>query len=508
MTTLTRVRHDAVTPRLTLDHTSMPYLEALEQLATEPWQRIHVPAHQAHPENAPGLARIVGEHAMKLDFPMLFSGIDQTTWRAPDPSDTPLQHAQRLAADAWGASRTWFITNGASGGNHIATTVARGLGRELVVQRSVHSSVIDGIVHGDLLPHFVTGRVDTGIGAANGVTAEQIAEALDANPRAGCVYIVTPSYFGAVADVRAIADVAHEHGVPLIVDEAWGSHFGFHPRLPVNAARQGADLVISSTHKGAGSLTQSAMLHLGHGPFARALEPLVDRVVRSYQSTSCSPLLLASLDAARHHLMVEGHRVIPRTLDSIAEVRAGLERGGRFRDASALTLSGADAIDLDPCKIVIDLREAGIGGAEAQHLLVRDHRVAIELSTPTAIVLLVGVTSPIDADRILTALHALPRGANPTASGATTIPAPCEQRLAPADAFFADVEVVKAEDAVGRVSADSLAAYPPGVPNVLPGEVLNPEVIGFLRMTASSPAGHVRGSYDRSIDHFRVVRER
>ena len=481
-----------------------PYADALRSLAAQDWQRIHVPAHQAHAENAPGVASLVGDSAMRMDSPMLFSGVDPQTWRLVTPGRvTPIMRAQQLAADAWGASRTWFLTNGASGGNHIATTVVRGLGNELVVQRSVHSSVIDGITHVGLTPHFVTGAVDTGLGSAHGVTAAQIDSALTEHPASAAVYIVTPSYFGAVADVAAIAEVAHRHGVPLIVDEAWGSHFGMHPSLPTNAARLGADLVISSTHKAAGSLTQSAMLHLGHGPFAEALESLVDRVMRSYQSTSSSSLLLASLDEARRHLATRSD-AIERALASAEDVRSRVRGDRRFRDATPDILASPDAIANDPFKIAIDTRGAGITGSDAHFELLRDHRIYCELSTPSALLLLVGATSPLDVDRFWTALQSLPE-AEVEPERPIALPGNCERAMGMGEAFFSHVEIVSATEAVGRVSADSLAAYPPGVPNVLPGEVLNAEVISYLRATAAAPSGYVRGASDPALDSFRVV---
>ncbi|MDN5552442.1 MAG: amino acid decarboxylase, partial [Brevibacterium sp.] len=142
----------AIDPR---QHTA-PYAEALRSLAADDWQRLHVPAHQGSRDHAPGLAEVVGEAGMSIDFPMLFSGVDQDNWRMINHDRvTPIMAAQQLAAEAWGASRTWFITNGASGGNHIATTVVRGLGREFVLQRSVHSTVIDGVTHAELRPPFV-----------------------------------------------------------------------------------------------------------------------------------------------------------------------------------------------------------------------------------------------------------------------------------------------------------------------------------------------------------------
>ena len=485
-------------------HSEAPFADALRALAGHDWQRLHVPAHQGDAANAPGVARLVGEDTLALDFPMLFSNVDQETWRLVTPGRaTPIMRAQQLAAEAWGASRTWFITTGASGCNHIATTVARGLGSELVVQRSVHSSVIDGITHVGLTPHFVHGTVDLGLGSSHGVTPAQVAAALAEHPSSAAVYLVSPSYFGAVADIAGIAEVAHEHGVPLIVDEAWGAHFGLHPALPINAARLGADLVISSTQKGAGSLAQSAMLQLGHGPLAAGLESLVDRVVRSYQSTSTSGLLLASLDEARRHLVTRPD-AIERALESAEAIRALVRADRRFRDATPDILASPDAVAHDPFKIAIDTRGAGITGGDAHHLLLRDHRVYCELSTPSALLLLVGATSPVDVERFWDALQALPE-ADAEPERPVTLPAGCERAMGLAEAFFSPVEVVPASRAVGRVSADSLAAYPPGVPNVLPGEVLNEEVVAFLRYTAAAPAGYVRGANDPELAAFRVV---
>ena len=489
-----------------LNQNTTPYADAIRSLAETDWQRLHVPGHQAKVENAPGLEPVVGAKTLALDFPMLMTGVDQDTWRSRAAGNpTPLMQAQALAADAWGASRTWFITNGASGGNHIATMVVKGLGSDFAVQRSVHSSVMDGVVHAGLTPHFIHGVIDTGLGSAHGVTAAQVESVLEEHPESSAVYIVTPSYFGAVADVAAIAEVAHRHGVPLIVDEAWGSHFGMHPELPVNAVRLGADLVISSTHKGAGSLTQSAMLQLGHGPFAEQIESLVDRVVRSYQSTSCSSLLLSSLDEARRHLAVNGTEAIGAALESVRAIRLGIRQSERFRDATPDIVRSEGTVDYDPFKVAIDMRGAGITGNDAQYLLIRDHQVYSELSTPSALLLLVGATSPVDVDRFLEALHALPQAETEPQRPEVLIPAACERAMQPTEAFFSKVELVRFADAVGRISADSLAAYPPGVPNVIPGEVLSEEVVNFLRTTAAAPSGYVRGASDPALEKFRVV---
>ncbi|KSU56024.1 aminotransferase class I/II-fold pyridoxal phosphate-dependent enzyme [Microbacterium enclense] len=491
--------------RLSADQVRAPYADAVSRLAEYDWQHLHVPAHNRDPRNVPALTSLVGEKALSLEFPMLFSQIDQETWTLVSPGrKTPLMQAQDLASELWGASRTWFLTNGGSGCNHIATTVARALGRESIVQRSVHSSVIDGLAHVGIDAHFVQGSVDLGLGAAHGVTAAQVEAALDAHPDTASVFLVSPSYFGAVSDIAGIAAVAHAHGIPLIVDEAWGSHFGLHDDLPINAIRLGADLVISSVQKTSGSLAQTAMLHLGTGPHAQEMEALVDRVVRSYQSTSCSPILLASLDVARQHLARHGDAAIGRALDSAARLRSALADSARFRDATADVRAMPDAVTHDPLKIPIDLRGSGIGGNDAHNVLLREHRIYVELSTPTALLPLIPAVSEADVERFMTALESLPVRET-GASAPLPLPSPCVSAMPLSEAFYAPVELVPHREAAGRISADSLAAYPPGVPNVLPGEVLSHEVIAYLRDTAAAASGYVRGAVDPALETFRVV---
>ncbi|MFG2875402.1 aminotransferase class I/II-fold pyridoxal phosphate-dependent enzyme [Streptomyces sp. NPDC048337] len=482
------------------DQLRAPYAEALRAHAGRDWLRLNVPGHAAAPGSE--LSDALGPRVTALDFPPLLDGIDLG-------AHTPLDEALELAARAWGARRTWFLTNGASQGNHIASMVAPALGRTLVVQRSVHSSVVDGLVLSGLKAVFVQPSVDPGQGIAHGVTAGEVRAALERTPDAAAVYVVSPSYFGAVADVRALADAAHAAGVPLIVDEAWGSHFGFHPALPEGALALGADLVTSSTHKLAGSLTQSAMLHLAEGPFADRLEPLVDRAFRLVQSTSASALLTASLDLARRALAAGADR-ITGSLEAADKIRGVVRALGRFGVVADGFHRFPDITAADPLRIAIDTRVGGITGHEARRLLHRDHQVMVEVATDAAIVAVVGAGSVPDADRFVEALHRLPAPLGDPGSGlaeraALRLPRPGPARLTAREAFLSPALVVPAEEAVGRVSADTLAAYPPGIPNVLPGEVITAEAVDFLRRTAAAPGGHVRGALDPDVSRLRVV---
>ncbi|MGB0121253.1 MAG: DegT/DnrJ/EryC1/StrS family aminotransferase, partial [Solirubrobacterales bacterium] len=231
------------------DHT--PYVDALLEFAQSDPGRYNVPGHQGGTGADESLRLLVGQSGLADDIPALIEGIDIG-------DNNPFQQAQKLAAEAWGAKRTWFLINGASQGNQAMCMAVAHMGGELVVQRNVHSSVIDGMIMAGLKPTFAAPEIDPELGVAHCLTPEALADALDRCPNAAAAVIVSPTYFGASADVAALARVAHSRGVPLVADESWGAHLHFHPALPQTAIEAGADLVISSTHKIVGSLTQSA----------------------------------------------------------------------------------------------------------------------------------------------------------------------------------------------------------------------------------------------------------
>ena len=257
LTDTSRPQHRLGDHRYRLDQDQAPYSDALRALASRDSIKLMVPGHGGTDAGTSDLLTdFIGEKAVSLDVPMLLEGIDLE-------DDSPFADSLALAADAWGARRTWFLTNGASQANRTVALAIAGLGENVIAQRSAHSSFSDGVVLAGLHSSYVLPSVDSSNGIAHGVSAASLDAAMslaecEGRP-ASAAYIVSPSYFGSVADVHGLSEVAHAHGAPLIVDGAWGPHFGFHPSLPESPARLGADLVVSSTHKLAGSLTQSAM---------------------------------------------------------------------------------------------------------------------------------------------------------------------------------------------------------------------------------------------------------
>jgi arginine decarboxylase len=482
-----------------------PYLDALRAWAERGPARLHVPGHKGGAGADPRLLDAVGRGALSLDIPALMWGIDVGV------EPTPFAEAQRLAAEAWGARRTWFLVNGASQGNHVALLTLAHAGDSVVLQRNAHSSTVDALVLSGLRPTFAAPELDPDLAIAHCLTPSALDAALRDTPGAVGAAVVSPTYFGAIGDVAALAEVAHGHGVPLIVDEAWGAHLAFSDELPDHALSLGADLVISSTHKIVGSLTQSAMIHLGHGDLIDA--DVVDRCVTLVESTSPNALLGASLDSARRAAAVDGASLLSATLRALADTRDGVREVPGLDVLDERLVGAAGVFAYDPLRLTIDVRGTHMSGYELARLLREQDDVNVELAGENVVVAVFGMgeDASVTGSRLVAALH----HAVETASGEERDPererfAPPppwgELALTPREAFLGRQEVVPVRDAVGRIAAESLAAYPPGIPNVLPGERLTAATLDYIQQ-ALDHGGSLRGASDRSLHTLRVVVE-
>jgi lysine decarboxylase len=485
------------------DQRETPYLDALCAYARRHPARLHVPGHKGGQGADAGLVEAIGGRALEMDIPALTYGIDL----GPDP--TPFEQAQRLAARAWGARRAWFLVNGASQGNLAAGLALAHRGERVVVQRNAHSSTIDALVLSGMRPTFAAPEVDDELGIAHCLTPDTLARALDATPGAIGAWVTSPTYFGAVADVESLAAVAHERGVPIVVDEAWGAHMAFHPALPRHALAAGADLVISSTHKIVGSVTQSAMLHLGDGAGALIGEDAVDRAVTLTESTSPNALLCASLDAARRQAATRGEELLTATMAALARARERI----RAIDGLDVLLAGRPGVfAYDPLRLAIDVRGIAASGYELAPLLREIDDINLELYGQNVLVAVFGMGERElgELERLLTALEqAVARvGLQPGGADESFAAAPPwgELAMTPREAYLGRQEIVPAQDAIGRIAAESLATYPPGIPNVLPGERLTAETLAYVRHTLEL-GGSVRGASDRLLRTVRVVVE-
>jgi lysine decarboxylase len=485
------------------DQDSTPYVDALLAYSALEPGRFQVPGHKGGAGADPAMRELVGEVGLRNDIPSVTEGVDI----GPEP--TPFQQAQLLAADAWGAARTWFLVNGASQGNHATCLALAHGGSRVVVQRNVHSSVIDGLVLSGMRPTFVAPELDPELGITHGLTPDSLAAGLDETPGAVAAMVVSPTYFGACADVAALAEVAHERGVPLVVDEAWGAHLHFHPSLPADALTSGADLVTSSTHKIVGSLTQAAMLHLGTG--GRIDGAVVDRCVSLVETTSPSGLLSGSLDAARRQAAVHGVELLGETLAAVARTREAVAEIPGLAVLDETMVGQPGIAGWDPLRLSIDVRGTGSTGYRLAKTIFHSHGIDLELYSENVVVAIFGLGEPAAAagGRLLAALRAAVGEieAEPGPAQAKLAPPPPwgELVLSPREAFLGPQEVIPFDSAAGRIAAEGLAAYPPGIPNVLPGERLTAETLDYIRESVAH-GGYVRGGSDRELKTLRVAR--
>ena len=482
---------------------SAPYLDALVAYSFRGPARYHVPGHKGGPGADPALRKAIGVDALAADVPQDIHGIDLGA------VPTAYERAERLAASAYGAERSFFLTNGATQGNHALCLAVAPEGTLVVAQRNSHASVIDGLVLSGGSPTFVRPEYDAQLGIAHCVTPEALAEALRRSPGAKAAFVVSPTYYGMAADIEALAEVAHAADAALVVDQSWGPHFGFHPDLPTGALAQGADAMLTSTHKIAGSLTQSAILHIGES--GRVNVAAVARMLRLLRSTSPSSLLIASLDSARRQLAMHGEQLLHETMQAIEVARAKIRTiaGVELVDARFVGRMGIAAYD--PLRIVLDVRGTGCTGLELANELRRTYDVHVELAQQTTIVLIVGLgESQAALLRVAGDIEetvARLRRETPIVplDGSFTADLP-PMPVTPRTAFLSDGERIPVDLAIGRISCESIAPYPPGVPALLPGELISAAVVDHLRALAAGGA-RLHGASDPGFETVTVMRE-
>jgi arginine decarboxylase len=481
-----------------------PYLEAVTAYGFRGSTRFHVPGHKGGPGADPGMRMAFGEHSLSLDVPQDIEGIDV------GPSPTPYERAEQLAAEAYGAERTWFLTNGATQGNHALCLALAPPGVHVVLQRNSHASMVDGLILSGGIPSWVAPEYDAELGMAHGVTPESLEAALCRAPEVRAAFIVSPTYYGMAADVEGCAEVAHRAGAALVVDNAWGSHFGFHPLLPRSPLELGADAMLASTHKIVGSLTQSAMLMVART--GRIDSGAVARAIRLVRSTSPSALLMASLDAARRQLAVHGEALLERTILAAARARAAIDAVPGCSVVGKGMVGRPGVAGWDPLRIVIDVRGTGCTGYEVAAALRAFYDIYVELATHAGLVLVLGIGQPVEPLERLehdfgeTVAQISRPGTSPAL---TRAPTALEHGTAtsPREAFLGEGETIPVAEAVGRISAESIAGYPPGIPALLPGERITEEVIAYLRELTAAGA-RLHGAADPSFATVRVLVER
>ena len=456
----------------------------------------HMPGHKGGAGASPAARELLGESVWVADVSEM-GGYDYL--HAPQGA---MAEAQGAASRLFGAGRSFFLVNGSTGGNLAAIMATTGDGDRLLMLRGSHRSVFTGCVLSGAVPIFVPQRFDPRLdGWFVGDPTAVDGTGLDG---IRAVHVTRPNYYGMCCDLEPYVALARRLRVPLIVDEAHGAHFGLHPALPASALSLGADIVIQSTHKTLGALTQASMLHVRD---AAAVD--VDRIARTLamlESSSPSALLTLSLDLARAHFATNPTAVMAGVLANADIARRGLSRVGGLHVYGNEMLASPGVAAFDPTKVVVDVTGLGLSGFAAAAILRDEHRIWVELADFRRVVL--SVTVGDDARSIATLVNAatcLPR-CDPQPPGASVgaFPPIPEMSVTPRAAAQLPWQAVAVADAAGRVSGEYLIPYPPGIPLVVPGERLD---AGVLRAVDAFRAGgsKIVGPADRNCATLRCL---
>jgi arginine/lysine/ornithine decarboxylase len=462
-----------------------PLFEKLVQYRGEGRISFHVPGHKSGREVDPQ-ARGLMESVMSIDMTEI-SGLDDLYH-----AEGVIGQAQQLAAECFGAEETHFLVGGSTAGNLAMILAVCRRGDLLLVQRNVHKSVIHGLMLAGARAVFLPSRIDRGTGIATAPAPEDVERALAAYPGARGLLVTTPNYYGMGVDLGPLARLVHERGLPLLVDEAHGAHYGFHPALPRPAIACGADAVVQSTHKMLTALTMGAMLHV-RGP--RIPRALLRQRIAMVQSSSPSYPIMASLDLCRRQLHLGGAGAFERGLAAAAELRRGLRELPGFALCGD-TAPAAAYETKDPFKVLVRDATGTLSGTALQAELERDGCM-IELADPAHVLLVFSLAStPGDTRRLLASFRRIHAeygldgkpAAPPPVSGAF----PEDRRLSPPVELPMDMPVafpspgqpgvcrVPLEAATGRISAEMVIPYPPGIPILYPGEPVSAETVDYL----------------------------
>ncbi len=448
-----------------------PFFTKLKQYAKSNVAPFDVPGHKlGRIPNA--LINYVGQKTYLLDANAPL-GLDHLN----EPRGV-IKKSQDLMAKACHADKAYFLTNGTTTGILAMVMSACKANDKIILPRNVHKSVINGLILSGALPVFVKPNIDKNLGIANDVTFDVIKKVIDENPDAKAVFVINPTYFGVVSDLERITEYAHRFNMMVLVDEAHGAQYYFSDKLPKSAMDAGCDMAAASMHKTAGSFTQSSIIltkgdKVNHSRLRAALNIL--------QSTSPSSLLLASLDVARKTMYFEGAMRIEHLLNMAKITRNKINQIPGISTYDAEYFKSIGSFAFDETKLIIKVSDLGLSGFEVYTIMRRKYNIQLELAESHIVlaVLTIGTTK-MHLDRLILAFKKLSleyykqRDKLPKIEFQYQFP---ETYSRPMDAFHAPKLIVSVDDALDEIAAESVMIYPPGIPIVIPGEVITKEVI-------------------------------
>ncbi len=477
------------------DQSRAPILEALEEMKQNRLVPFDVPGHK-HGKGNPDLTRFLGEQCLSVDV---------NSMKMLDNLCHPvsvIREAQELAAEAFGAAHAYFMVGGTTSAVQSMVLSVCKRGDKIILPRNVHRSVINIMILCGAVPVYVDPDLDRRLGIALGMKLSEVEKAVAKNPDAKAILVNNPTYYGICSNLKGITDLAHAHGMKMLVDEAHGTHFYFDRELPMSAMQAGADMAAVSMHKSGGSLTQSSFLLIGPG----TSEGYVRQIINISQTTSGSYLLMSSLDISRRNLALHGQEIFDKVREMVAYARGEINQIGDYYAYSKEIVNGDSVYDFDITKLSVNTLPVGLAGIEVYDLLRDEYDIQTEFGDLGNVLAYVSVGDrPRDIERLVSALAEIRRlyRRDPNSLMTAEYINPSVV-FSPQDAFYSDKQSLPLRDCENRVCAEFVMCYPPGIPILAPGELITKDILDYI-LYAKEKGCSMTGPEDMELTRLNVM---
>lgn len=457
-----------------LDQSKKPFVDGVLNYISKGRTPFHMPGHTRGRGAPPELLEFFGKNVYLADL---------TEVEGLDYLHKPVgivKEAQELAADAFGADYSFFLVNGSTIGVIAMMLASVKPNEKLILQRNSHRSAIAGLVLGQIEPIFIQSNFNNELGIFTGITPDDLLKCIRENPDAKAVLLTSPNYYGMATDLESLIKVARDHKLTVLVDEAHGVHFHFHPDLPKSAVDLRADMVVQSIHKTLPSFTQTSILHLNEDKIEKER---LQTLLAFLQTSSPSYLFMMSIDAVRSYMAINGKEIIEREIEIADFARDKIETFKYIKSFNKNDVVGKYGVfDFDPTKLTITTKFAGYSGFEAESILNSKFNIEIELSDMNNILCFITAGSSIeDVKKLISALNYFDENKKSIENNfKIELPDIPPLKMLPTLTFSKTPELIPFSESVGAISYDVICPYPPGIPILIPGEIITKEVVEFI----------------------------
>lgn len=479
-----------------LDQSRAPILEALEEMKRNRLVPFDVPGHK-HGKGNPDLTQFLGEQCLSVDV---------NSMKMLDNLCHPvsvIREAEALAAEAFGACHAYFMVGGTTSAVQSMVLSVCKRGDKIILPRNVHRSVINIMILCGAVPVYVNPDMDHDLGIALGMKLSAVEKAVLENPDAKAILVNNPTYYGICSNLKGITELAHAHGMKMLVDEAHGTHFYFDRDLPMTAMEAGADMAAVSMHKSGGSLTQSSFLLIGPD----MSEGYVRQIINITQTTSGSYLLMSSLDISRRNLALQGQEIFDKVKDMVEYARKEINQIGDYYAYSKELINGDSIYDFDITKLSVNTLSVGLAGIEVYDLLRDEYDIQTEFGDLGNVLAYVSVGDrPRDIERLVSALAEIRRLYKKDRNSLMTAEYINPKVIySPQDAFYSDKQSLLLEECENMVCAEFVMCYPPGIPILAPGELITKDILDYI-IYAKEKGCSMTGPEDMNISRLNVMK--